>query len=206
MDRRDLPGLVQRWQQELEGEGLDFLLNRGLTPEYIDKYYFGFVTEGYYAKAISIPILDGLGQLKTVRFRRLDGEGPKYDSPKGEKAHLFNISSVRHPVVHITEGEFDATIIEQVGRHAVGVPGINNFNPAWKWLFGGVDVRIVFDSDEPGSEAWTSTRRAVGSLKRQLDSVADTVQVLELPTGHDVSSFYVQDPEGFLEVLAQYDA
>jgi hypothetical protein len=189
---------------EEQPSALAWLRGRGLTDEYIGKYYFGYVNEGYYADSVSIPVLDGLTQYVATRFRRLTGT-PKYDRPKGEKAHLFNVSSVRHRVVHLAEGEFDATILEQVGRHAVGVPGIHNFREEWRWLFAGNEVRIVFDHDEPGTEAFKQTRQAIGQIKRWIEPVADDFLVVELPVGHDVGTLYLEDPDALAEVLKQYD-
>lgn len=186
------------------GSPLEWLRQRGLKDEYIEKYHFGFVREGYFANSISIPVLDGLGSYRTARFRRLNGT-PKYDHPKGERAHLFNVSSVRHPTVYLTEGEFDATILEQTGRPAVGVPGINNFRDEWRWLFVGNDIRIVFDSEEPGTEAYKAVRTALGRVVRQLEPVSSRLEVIELPVGEDISSFYVKDPEGLEATLRQYD-
>jgi len=213
MDRGDLSAVTEGWELKLftpEGaEALAFLYGRGLTEQYIRKYHFGYVDEGYFAPSVSIPILDGRGTFKTVRFRRLNPgpEQPKYDQFKHERPHLFNISSVRHHVVHITEGEFDATILEQVGRHAVGVPGINNFPEYWKWLFVGNDVRLVFDADEPGSEAWKNVRRAVGQIARWLESVAEIFQVVELPAGSgDITDLFLRGGKEAVEgVLSVYD-
>lgn len=189
------------WETE---DKLDWLRERGLEDEFIKRYYLGYVTNGYFADSICIPVLDGRADIKTLRYRRLSGY-PKYDQSKHERAHLFNISSVRHRTVHITEGEFDAIVLEQIGRRSVGVPGINNFREQWRWLFIGNDVRIVFDSDKPGTEAEKNTKRAVFQVKKWLDPIAENVQVVTLPLEHDVSSFFVENPEGLKELMAQYD-
>jgi len=210
MDRDDLYRMTLEWEEQLFTDpgqrGLQFLLDRGLSEEYVRKYRFGWVDTGYFRNSISIPILDGQLNFKTVRFRRLEGT-PKYDQIKHERAHLFNVSSVRHHIVHITEGEFDATILEQIGRPAVGVPGINNFVEHWRWLFVGNDVRLVFDADEPGSEAWKQVRRAVGQIGRWLEPVVDYFQVVELPEGSgDITDIYLRGGREALEgILSVYD-
>jgi hypothetical protein len=207
MDRTELPVKVRDWIEELwagEPGPIEWLRARGLNNEYIEKYLFGYVSEGHFGGSISIPILDGLGVYRTSRFRRLEGT-PKYDHPKGERAHLFNISSVRHPKVYLTEGEFDATILEQTGRAAVGVPGVNSFREEWRWLFVGNDVRIIFDSEEPDTEAFKAVRSAVGRIVRQLEPLTSRLEVIDLPVGEDVSSLYVRDPAGLEEILRQYD-
>ena len=215
MDRGQLSQLSEQWEKNLftlEGaEALAFLTNRGINEEYIRKYHFGYVDMGWFVNSVSIPIFDGRGKFRTVRFRRLSPDPakgrPKYDQFRHEKPHLFNISSVRHHVVHICEGEFDATIMEQVGRHAVGVPGINNFPEYWKWLFVGNDVRLVFDADDPGSEAWKAVRRSIGQIARILEPLAEDFQVVELPEGSgDITDLYVTGGIDALEaVLSVYD-
>ncbi len=177
---------------------------RGLEPAYIDGYRLGYVSSGYYAHSVSIPILDGMAQSRSVRFRRLTPDHPrKYETLGGDQSHLFNVSSLRHHVVHLTEGEFDAIVLEQVGHKAIGVPGINNFRREWRWLFLGNEVRIVFDSDERGTPAYTSTRQAVGQIRKLLEPLCDKVDEVELPEGHDVSSLYVADRDTFDRVFGE---
>lgn len=184
-----------------------WLMARGLSPETIERYHFGYISEGHFADSISIPVLDGLARYRATRFRRLSGleEKPKYEGFKHERVHLFNVSSVRHKKVYLTEGEFDATLLEQLGRHAVGIPGVNNFKDEWRWLFTGNEVRLVLDGEVKGTDAWKAVLRNTHRLKGLIEPIASDFVVVELPIGHDVSSLYLQDPAELEEVLAQYD-
>ncbi len=207
MDPEELHGAVDGWRGDLRQtpQVYQWLVGRGLDPAYIEKYLLGYVVDGYYGHSVSIPLLDGMGRLRSVRFRRLTPDHPrKYETMRGDHPHLFNVSSVRHPVVYITEGEFDAIILEQVGRKAVGVPGINNFRPEWRWLFLGNHVRLVFDSDE-GDQAQENVTRARYKVKNWLEPLAESFDDVRLPNGHDVSSLYVADKTTLIDILEEAD-
>lgn len=201
MDRSELPGLVINWQERLDDEALGFLSARGLTDESIHGYYLGWTGDrgwdGKYRNCISIPYYTGMGALRGVRFRRLSGD-PKYDHLKGEKAHLFNVGSVRHHRVFLTEGEFDAIVLEQLGYPAVGVPGANGFKEEWKWLFLGNEVRIIFDADEAG-------KKAARAVKSTLSRVVEGLEIIQLPPDHDVGSLFVEDAQALLELIEAYE-
>jgi DNA primase len=205
MDRSELPALISTWVDGLwsgEAEPIKFLLDRGLDTEHIEKYHLGYTREGIdgrYRNCISIPYLSGTGDLRGVRFRRLDDGQPKYLHVKAQRGHLFNVGSVKHKRVYLTEGEFDAIILEQLGLPAVGVPGAESFKEEWKWLFVGNEVRIIFDGDDAG-------RQSAGQLNRLLRKVADETMVVKLPDGEDVSSLYTNSPDILDQILGDMDA
>lgn len=203
MDREQILAASEGWQEALWSDtgrlGLEYLQGRALSDEFIRKYHLGYTGEAErYGNSISLPVLDARGRVRAMRFRRLDGK-PKYTQVRGERPHLFNVSSVKHYIVYVTEGEFDAILMEQLGFNAVGVPGANSFRDDWRWLFIGNDVRIVFDGDAPGLEA-------ARKLEALLVKVADNTAVVELPAEHDISSLYTEDPKALYEVLEAYDA
>lgn len=204
MDRTALSDLIPQWEADLwdTEEPMRFLLGRGLSSDYIEKYRLGYTADGIdgkYVNSIAIPYLTGTGSIRGVRFRRLGDTQPKYLHVKSHKGHLFNVGSVKHKRVYLTEGEFDAIILEQMGLPAVGVPGAEAFKEEWKWLFVGNDVRIIFDGDDAG-------RNAAGQLNRLLRRVADETQVVKLPDGEDVSSIYTRSPDALLQILGDLDA
>jgi len=207
MDRTALAGAIDGWRADLHEspEPYEWLLARGIDPAYIDKYLLGYVVSGYYADSVAIPLLDGMGRLRSCRFRRLTPGYPrKYETMKGDQPHMFNVSSLRHPLVYIAEGEFDAIVLEQLGRKAVGVPGINNFLPQWRWLFLGNHVRLVFDSDE-GTVANDNVQRSRYRIKNWLEPLAESFDDVRLPSGHDVSSLYVEDRRALIDILEDAD-
>lgn len=124
------------------------------------------------------------------KFRRLDDGKPKYGSPVGQKAHLFNVVATlsdKSSIV-ICEGEFDAIIMDAVvGIPAVGVPGVAAWKPFYPKLFGGFDmVYVIGDNDvkedgsNPGAEF---SKRVAGELING--------QIIQLPPGMDITDFYL---------------
>lgn len=107
--------------------------------------------------AISIPYVTETGVV-SIRFRRVDGDGPKYLSDVGDSPRLFNVCDLNRPVDHIVivEGEFDAMVTSFLcGQPAVGVPGVETWQSRkpWPLLFQGYQrVTVVGDNDEPGKK------------------------------------------------------
>ena len=78
---------------------------------------------------------------------------PKYESPKGSAAHLYNPGGFGpgSDEVWIAEGEFDTLSLLAVGIAAVGVLGAGNFNRLWALLFEHAEIVIAFDPDQAGN-------------------------------------------------------
>jgi len=123
---------AQRYAQQISPEALVALSERGISEEVAALYMLGTVTDPMNGHElhdgwISIPYITALGSCVGFKFRRLDDGKPKYGSPTGQKAHLYNVTDTtilsRHIVV--CEGELDTVIVSGVlGIPAVGVPGV----------------------------------------------------------------------------------
>ncbi|MDP9820515.1 toprim domain-containing protein [Nocardioides massiliensis] len=140
-------------------EAREFLASRGITREVATEYRLGFVDEpapGHerFVGMLSIPYLTAAGVVK-LKFRRLAGEGSKYDGPSSA-ARLYNTAALLgdEPVVALCEGEFDALVCSAlVGVPAVGTPG-TQWQDHWSRCFADKDqVLVVADNDvkEDGS-------------------------------------------------------
>jgi hypothetical protein len=119
--------------------------SRGFEPEELAKY--GIKAEG---DIVVIPTLGRAGAWYE-RKHRPDGS-PKYESPAGSNAHLYNPLGLgpHSPEVWIAEGEFDTLSLIAVGAPAIGVLGAGNFNRHWQLLFAGAELVIAFDPDQAG--------------------------------------------------------
>ncbi len=53
-----------------------------------------FATHENYQGWLSIPYLTAMGHCVGFKFRRLDDGKPKYGSPTGQKAHLYNVKDI----------------------------------------------------------------------------------------------------------------
>lgn len=91
----------------------------------------------------------------TIRFRRLDGEKPKYCSLPGDTPHLFNTKALdgSNLTVGVCEGEVDAITATQCGLPTVGIPGATTWKDYWEPLFRGYKaVYVLCDGDEAGEK------------------------------------------------------
>lgn len=186
---------AQRYAQEITPEALAALGERGISEVVAARYMLGTVTdpmnghelhEGW----ISIPYLTALGHCVGFKFRRIDDGKPKYGSPTGQKAHLYNVSDItvmsRHII--ICEGELDTVIASGVlGIPAVGVPGVQAWKSHYPKLFSGYDtIYVVGDNDikedgtNPGAEF----------AKRVANEVINA-QIVTLPPGMDINDYYL---------------
>jgi DNA primase len=199
-EQRSIDDRVRQFTDDLYGseEALRYLIDRGFSNNYIDRYSLGYCADGYFAPSITIPYKSALGEYTGIKYRRLADNGPKYDKARGEASNLFNVGDVRHPEVWLTEGEFNAiTLIEQGGVKAVATGGASNMKDHWWHLFYGSKVFVAFDGDDAG-------RRAGRQWGQFLHKHGIEFVSVELPEGHDVNSYYLENPGGFKQWLAQW--
>lgn len=203
-----LSKFAEGYAEQLTPEGREWLLRRGLTARTVRSSLLGEVvaplhqSHGKYRGFITIPYMTPLNTVN-IRFRWYQGSvdrgtgssGPKYLGMKGSQSHLYNTSQAAKDNVWICEGEFDSLILTQMGFPAVGVPGANNFKSEWKYLFANCDqVTLVFDGDEAG-------RKGAQRLLTLL-SICDTLRVVWMPEGMDVTDMYLQDEETLRRLVA----
>jgi DNA primase len=139
---------------------------------------------------ISIPYITAGGSCVGFKFRRLDDGKPKYGSPTGQKAHLYNVSDVipLSPHIVICEGELDAVVTSgMLGIPAVGVPGVQSWKPHFPKLFTGYEtVFVVGDNDikEDGSNP------GADFAKRVANEILNST-IVTLPPGMDINDHYL---------------
>lgn len=186
---------AQRYAQEISPEAIVALLERGISEEVAARFQLGTITDpinGHemYDGWISIPYITALDQCVGFKFRRLDDGKPKYGSPTGQKAHLYNVTDIllQSPYIVVCEGELDTVITSgMVGIPAVGVPGVQAWKPHFSKLFNGYDtVYVVGDNDikEDGSNPGAEFSKRVAS--EILNS-----QIVTLPPGMDINDYYL---------------
>ena len=186
---------AQRYAQEVNPETLAVLEGRGISELVAAKFQLGTVTdpanghemhEGW----LSIPYITAGGHCVGFKFRRLDDAKPKYGSPTGQKAHLYNVSDIliESPYIVVCEGELDTVITSGVLEiPAVGVPGVQAWKPHFTKLLNGYDtVFVVGDNDikEDGSNPGAEFAKRVAS-----DVLNSTI--VTLPPGMDINDYYL---------------
>ena len=188
---------AQRYAQAINQETLAVLEERGISELVAAKYQIGTIVEpanGHemYVGWISIPYITAGGHCVGFKFRRLDDGKPKYGSPTGQKAHLYNVSdlTLSSKYIVITEGELDAVITSGVlGIPAVGVPGVAAWKSHFPKLFTGYEtVFVVGDNDvkEDGSNPGAEFS------KRVANEVMNST-IVTLPPSMDINDYYLMN-------------
>lgn len=186
---------ANRYAQQISPEAIVALEERGISEEVAALYSLGTVTDpmnGHeqHTGWISIPYITAMGMCVGFKFRRLDAGLPKYGSPTGQKAHLYNVSDTTILSKHIVvcEGELDTVIVSGVlGIPAVGVPGVQAWKPHFAKLLSGYDtVYIVGDNDvkEDGSNP------GADFSKRVSQEVLNGT-IVHLPPNMDINDYYL---------------
>ena len=186
---------AQRYAQTISQETLAVLEERGISEVVASAFQIGTITDpinGHemYAGWISIPYITAGGHCVGFKFRRLDDGKPKYGSPTGQKAHLYNVSDLTLPSKYIvvTEGELDAVVTSGVlGIPAVGVPGVAAWKSHFPKLFSGYEtVFVVGDNDvkEDGSNPGAEF------AKRVANEVMNST-IVTLPPSMDINDYYL---------------
>ena len=186
---------AQRYAQEISPEAIVALAERGISEQVAGRFQLGTITDpmnGHemYEGWISIPYITAMGHCVGFKFRRLDDGKPRYGSPTGQKAHLYNVTDVllQSPYIVVCEGELDTVITSGVlGIPAVGVPGVQAWKPHFAKLFNGYDtVYVVGDNDikEDGSNP------GMEFAKRVANEILNS-QIVTLPPGLDINDYYL---------------
>ena len=186
---------AQRYAQAISPEVLDVLAARGISELVAAKFQLGTVYEPHNGHEmhegwLSIPYITASGSCVGFKFRRIDDGKPKYGSPTGQKAHLYNVCDITidSPHIVVCEGELDAVITSGVlGIPAVGVPGVAAWKPHFPKLFNGYEtIYVVGDNDikEDGSNPGAEF------AKRVANEVMNSV-IVTLPPGMDINDYYL---------------
>lgn len=165
--------------------------DRGITDGLRNYYQIGFNGTRF-----TIPIRNSLGDLINVReYHPNPPEGE--DKIKGiygrNEKRLYPVETLKHDVIDICEGEWDALVGISVGLNAITVTaGAGKWDDTWSKKFAGKHVRVVFDSDEAGY---------TGAINvcRKLKEFAKSVKLITLfgpdefnkYTHNDVSDYFV---------------
>jgi DNA primase len=186
---------ANRYAQEITPEALSYLEGRGVSELVAAQFSLGVVTDPMAGHELhngwlSIPYMTAKGLCVGFKFRRLDEGKPKYGSPTGQKAHLYNVADItkNSSRIVVCEGELDTVIVSGVlGLPAVGVPGVMAWKDHFAKLLSGYDtIYIVGDNDikedgsNPGAEF---ARRVAGEVMNGT--------IVNLPAGTDINEYYL---------------
>lgn len=154
------PGGTWMYDQLSQHFDDDDLLASGLVRRGED----GSLRDHFFAPAITIPYFTSNG-CADLRARLIDSGKIKYMSASGAEIRVYNTNTTwGADEIVITEGEFDAMLLEQLGYRAIAIPGAGT----WKVAFNGYledakRVWIMQDPDEPGIKSADAIEAMVGS-------------------------------------------
>jgi len=147
----------------------DYLILRGISKDVWQ--HFGV---GEHKGNIAFPYYDETGQLTLMKFRKPEkytGNGQKAWREEGGKAIFWGMQHCRpgKPLI-ITEGEFDALSLAEVGLVNVasvpsGAEDLTCVDHCWDWLEQFRKIIIWPDNDEPGQEMCQKLINKLGSWR-----------------------------------------
>lgn len=195
--RKSLEERTSHYEAQYPGSPAEaYLTSRGLSKVAQD-FRLGWVgdallTDEDYSGRLAIPYLTPAGVV-SMRFKSIDGRGAKMLVDAGSGTWLYNPFALRNRDVYVTEGEPDTWSVTAVGGAALGLPGVDSWNPqtekpfvrALRWR----RVTVLAQSDDDGqSVKWA----------KQIARAVEGSRILKLPTGHDVNSFLQEEGESAL--------
>lgn len=170
---------VARYEKAVSVDAARYLLGRGIEEATSRTFRLGVAADpapGHekFRGMLALPYLHHSGYPLTVRFRciqdhnhREHGHG-KYMGISGDTARMFNVGAVLRAgsEIHVTEGEFDAIILNQLGLPAVAIPGATGWRSHYRVLLAGFSrIWIWGDPDEAGAELVNAITRSLRQAK-----------------------------------------
>lgn len=149
---------------------------------------------------LAIPYINKLGVIG-MKFRCVLGhdckaEGcPKYVCPVGQDVYLYGVLDADEDAdtLHLTEGELDRLVLCQVlGEPAVGLPGVNTWEPHHGWHFKGWS-RVL---------SWADGDKAGQDMNKRLRKEVQNFEAVSMPSGHDVNSLFLEQGADAIKRLA----
>lgn len=182
-----------RYEQSMTREAASWLTARGITKEGAVGASLGVVPNdpmlGHerFVGMIAIPYRTKYVPVVGWKFRRLSGDGPKYDSPSGQQARLYGVHTLRPAsTLLVCEGELDALLAHQItGLPAVGVSGVSAWKRHYSRVVEGYQRVLVLGDNDADKE------KNVGrELAKKICESIPQAQAIDLPPG-DLTDYVV---------------
>lgn len=167
--------------------GMSYLKGRGFTRDTVDRFHLGYDAT---LKAITIPCNDS-ANCYAVRYLAPDA---KHRYLSHGRLPVFNVADLYGDTpCFITEGQFDAMSIAQVGGRAVAIMG-SNVNALYRQIEKrkpGAPLIVAMDVDEPG-------RKKAEDMAARLDDMGiPYIMAAWTVPGKDANERLCNDTEGF---------
>lgn len=152
----------------------------GLSIEIIEKYLLGFQNERFV-----IPM-----EVEPGKYFYKEHKG---NQSRGAKVSLYPAGIIKEglPYIIITEGEFKALSLNQMGFPAVsGTGGANTWKREWNDLFKGLDVIMAYDNDEPGNQGALRVADCLRGTAKSVKAV-QWPSIMDGKDKKDVTDFFI---------------
>jgi DNA primase len=170
-------------------QAYNYLKNRGITDEIINKYDIGFCSEGSYAGRIIVPSFDKKGKLNYFTGRSWNPKSKfKYKNPEAPKELLiFNESRINWKKnIFLVEGVFDAFFVPNA------IPLLGKFlsDFLWETLYEKAKARIIICLDP---DAWEDSKNIYHKLNG--GKLYKKIDIIKLPDENDLGDLRGIIPE-----------
>jgi hypothetical protein len=206
--------IVEQYHSDLPHNIKEYLNDRGITDELVDKYKLGW-GHFYGSYWITIPVKDTNGEYLYFKLRRnpTSDEKPRFlYHPEGAASTLFGLENLRNNNYYIVicEGELDCILLNSHGIPAItSTAGVGTFKEEWiEYLKDVKSIYICFDRDKAGIKG---TEKLV--LKLQTSLCNKTIYKINFPErmtdGKDVTDYFVKfngSKDELINELSEYVA
>ncbi|GBF11674.1 DnaB-like helicase C-terminal domain-containing protein [Tepidibacillus sp. HK-1] len=194
----ELLQMVQYYRGQLTQDALDYLKDRGIQSEIIEKFLIGFEKDmigfqpndkgfnGYFHNRIIFPLQTMEQDVVDLIGRSIDGREPKFKSLIGVEDVFFNEMALKQvDDVILCNSIFDVLSLEQAKLPSICM--INSqLNDQLLTKMENKRVFICFGNDEIG-------RRETIRVAKWLESVIKELYIIHLPKGFkDVNDFFIR--------------
>ena len=177
--RAELEEATARYQEAVTVEAVRYLTARGIGRPIALSARLGVVADpvvGHenFRGRLAIPYVVA-GRPVSMRFRCMAAHDckttgcPKYLQAADDPTRMYNVGAITRATneIEVTEGEFDALILEQLGYPAVAIPGVNNWHRHHRRMLAGFSrIRVWADPDSAGAELVHKVSRALRQARR----------------------------------------
>lgn len=185
--RNSLERLTAEAEARVDEMGL-YLEGRGIDRDDALLFRLGAGSDEYEGM-LSIPYVTPAGVV-AIKYRRIEGEGPKYDGPAGQVARLYNTRAIAEggDVIAICEGELDALVCHSYVTPAVAAPGVS-WQDHWTRALGDFERKlIVVDHDVKDDGSSPGIKHGKSLLKKIPGS-----ELVFPPPGMDLNEWYLAE-------------
>ena len=178
------------------GAAASYLAARGIDQQAASSHLLGLVSDPEpqderFRGWLSLPYVTAQGDVIAMKFRRLEGEGNKYDGPAGQKQHLYEARSLKDggEVAALCEGELDAIVAQKVlDIPCAATPG-TQWLPHWPRCFSGFEKVLVIADHDAKDDGSDPGRKHAEKVVKELGKHVSTVELVLPPAGMDFTDW-----------------